>query len=117
MLFVSVYPTTIYFWMPGPIFMKLGMYIMAPEPYSKAYFINSSHQCVCVFLSVCLFVCLSVCLYVYPIFARQLLGKCIIAATSTHAAIEFLDAVLSMRSYQSKVGDQFFPELLVSLPQ
>jgi hypothetical protein len=26
--------------MPEPIFMKLGMYIMAPEPISTAYFIN-----------------------------------------------------------------------------
>jgi hypothetical protein len=32
--------------------MKLGMDIMAPEPISTAYFINPSHQ--------------SVCLYVYP---------------------------------------------------
>jgi hypothetical protein len=32
--------------------MKLGMYIMAPEPISTAYFINPSHH--------------SVCLYVYP---------------------------------------------------
>jgi hypothetical protein len=48
--------------MPEPIFMKPGMYIMAPEPISTAYFINPSHQ--------------SVCLYVYsPIVARQRLGK------------------------------------------
>jgi hypothetical protein len=39
-------------WMPEPIFMKLGMCIMAIEPISGAYFINPSHQ--------------SVCLYVYP---------------------------------------------------
>jgi hypothetical protein len=32
--------------------MKLGMYIMVPEPISAAYFMNPSHQ--------------SVCLYVYP---------------------------------------------------
>jgi hypothetical protein len=38
--------------MAEPIFMKLGMYIMAPEPISTAYFINPSRQ--------------SVCLYVYP---------------------------------------------------
>jgi hypothetical protein len=37
---------------PEPIFMKLRLYIMAPEPISKAYFINPSHQ--------------SVCLYAYP---------------------------------------------------
>jgi hypothetical protein len=30
---VSVYPP-IYFWMPEPIFMKLGTYITAPEPIS-----------------------------------------------------------------------------------
>jgi hypothetical protein len=41
-----------HFWMPEPILIKLGMYIMAPEPISKAYFINPSHH--------------SVCLYVYP---------------------------------------------------
>jgi hypothetical protein len=28
---VSVYHHLIYFWMPEPIFIKLGMYIMAPE--------------------------------------------------------------------------------------
>jgi hypothetical protein len=38
--------------MPEPIFMKLGMHIMANEPISTAYFINPSHH--------------SVCLYVYP---------------------------------------------------
>jgi hypothetical protein len=48
--------------LPEPIFMNLGMYIIAPEPISTAYFINLSHQ--------------SVCLYVYPfIIARQRLGK------------------------------------------
>jgi hypothetical protein len=39
-------------WMPEAIFMKLCMYIMSPEPISTAYFINPSHQ--------------SVCLHVYP---------------------------------------------------
>jgi hypothetical protein len=38
--------------MSKPIFLKFGMYIMAPEPISVTYFINPSHQ--------------SVCLYVYP---------------------------------------------------
>jgi hypothetical protein len=41
------------FQMPEPIFKKLGMYIMTPEPTSAVYFINHSHQ--------------SVCLYVYPL--------------------------------------------------
>jgi hypothetical protein len=58
------------FWMAEPIFMKLGMYIMAHKPISTMYFINPSHQ--------------SVCLYVYPtIVARQRLGKHIPAATNT----------------------------------
>jgi hypothetical protein len=37
--------------MPKPVFMKPGMYIMAHEPISTAYFINPTHQ------SVCLHVC------------------------------------------------------------
>jgi hypothetical protein len=53
---------------------------MAPEPISTAYFINSSHQ--------------SLYLYVYPlIVAKQRLGKNVTAATNTHATIEeLLDA-------------------------
>jgi hypothetical protein len=48
--------------MPEPIFMKFGMYVMAFEPISVAYFINPSDH--------------SVCLYVYlPIVARQRLDK------------------------------------------
>jgi hypothetical protein len=57
--------------MPEPIFMKLGMYIMAPEPTTE-YYIKYSHQ--------------SVYLYVYPlIVVRQRLGKNITAATKAHA--------------------------------
>jgi hypothetical protein len=81
--------------MAESIIMKLGTYIMAPEPISTAYFINLSHQ--------------SVCLHVYPpIVARQGLGKNVTAATNTHATIEeLLDASFSMRSmsYERKVGD------------
>jgi hypothetical protein len=61
-------------------------------PISTVYFINRSHQ--------------SVCLYVYV--ARQRLDKNITAATNTHATTdEFLDASFSTRplSYQMKVGD------------
>jgi hypothetical protein len=82
------------FWMLEPIFMKLGMYIMAHEPISTAYFLNPSYQ--------------SVCLYVYPpIVARQRFCKNVTAATNAHATIEELfDESFSMRSvsYQSKVG-------------
>jgi hypothetical protein len=50
--------------------MELGMYIVAPEPTSTAYFINPSHQ--------------SVCLYVHPsIVTRQRLGKHVTAAKNT----------------------------------
>jgi hypothetical protein len=34
-------------WMPELIFMKLGMYIMTPEPISKAYLMNPISLCVC----------------------------------------------------------------------
>jgi uncharacterized protein (DUF486 family) len=44
------------------MFVKVGMYNMPPGAISTVYFINPSHQ--------------SVCLYVYPlIVARQRLGK------------------------------------------
>jgi hypothetical protein len=51
-----------------------------------------------------------------PIVARQRFGENVTAATNTHATIEELvDASSSMRSVscQKKVGDYFFPELLV----
>jgi hypothetical protein len=66
--------------MSEPVFMELGMYIMAPESISIAYFINPSHQ--------------SLCLYLYPpIVARQRLNKNVTAATNTHITVEeLLDA-------------------------
>jgi hypothetical protein len=42
-VFISPYK----FLIAEPIFMKLGMYIMAPEPISTAYAIYFSHQSVC----------------------------------------------------------------------
>jgi hypothetical protein len=59
-------------WIPEPICMKLVMYIVAPESNSAVYFINPSHQ--------------SVCLYV--VVARQRLGKNVTATTNTHATIK-----------------------------
>jgi hypothetical protein len=90
------------FWIPHLIYVKLCMYIMAPESISMAYSINPSRQLVCP--------------HFYPLIVdRQQLGKDVTAATSTRATIELLDASFSMRflSYQRKVGDYFFPALLV----
>jgi hypothetical protein len=53
-----------------------------------------------------------------PIVARQRLGKNVTAATNTHETIEeLLDVSFSIRSvrYERKVGDQFFPELLLEI--
>jgi hypothetical protein len=76
------------------------MHILAPEPISKAYFINPSHHFMC--------------LYLYPsIVARQRLGKNETPTTTTDETIEeFLDESFSMRSvsHQRKVDDYFFPE-------
>jgi hypothetical protein len=83
--------------------MKLGMYIMAPEPISTAYFINPLPS-----------VCVSMC--IPPIVARQRLGKNVTAATKTQTTTEeLLDASISMQSvsYQRKVSDWFLAELLI----
>jgi hypothetical protein len=57
------------------------------------------------------------CLYVYPpAVAKERLGKHVPAAMYTRGTIEdFLDTPFSMRfvSYQRKVDDLFFPELVV----
>jgi hypothetical protein len=67
------------FWMPEPIFTKLGMYIMAPKT-STAYFINTYHQ--------------SLCLYVYV--ARQRLVRNVTDTMSAHAIIkQFWEAAFS----------------------
>jgi hypothetical protein len=84
--------------------MKLGVYIMDPEPISTAFFINPSHQ--------------SVCLSVYPpivtrqrlyikihVVARQQLGINITTATNIQATVEeLLDVSFSMQSmsYEGK---------------
>jgi hypothetical protein len=81
--------------MPETIFMKLHMNIMASKPLSTAYFINPSHQ--------------SVCLYVYAtLVARQRLGKNVTAATNSHATMkDLLGLPLSVlvASFQRKVWD------------
>jgi hypothetical protein len=98
------HPPPINFWMPLPAFINLGTYTTEPVHNSTAYFINPSHQ--------------SVCMYVYPpIFARlrtgkyslvlirQRIGKNFTVATKKYATIEeLLDATFSMSSvsYQGK---------------
>jgi hypothetical protein len=71
--------------MPEPVFMELGMYIMAPEHISMAYFINPSHQSA--WLHVYRTTVARQRLGIHPIVARQRLGKKVTAATNTHAAI------------------------------
>jgi hypothetical protein len=61
------------FWMPEPIFMKVGMYVMAHEPISAVHFINPSRQYVC-----------------SPIIATQRLSKNVTVAMDTPATIEEL---------------------------
>jgi hypothetical protein len=99
---MSVCPP-INFRMPEPIFIKLGMHIMEPEPISTAYFINPAHQ------SVCLYVYASYCFngsvnYIPPSVARQRPSKNLTA--TTNILNNRLDASFSMRtvSYQRKVG-------------
>jgi hypothetical protein len=72
------------FWMTEPISMKLGMYIMTPEPISTAYILNPSHQ----FVSICVSPCRR--------YARA--REKDTAATNTRATMEtFLDASFSVQ--------------------
>jgi hypothetical protein len=57
------------FWIREPIFMKMCIYIMAPEPISTACFINPP-------ISLC------VCMWIPPFIVRQRLGKHVLAATN-----------------------------------
>jgi hypothetical protein len=73
---------------------------MAPEPVWTACVINLAYQCV----------------FFYMYVARQGLGKSVTAAANTLIRVEELfDASSSMRyvSYQGKVSELFFPELLL----
>jgi hypothetical protein len=44
-----MYIPSINFWMPESIVTKFGMYVTAPESISTAYYINPSHQSVCMY--------------------------------------------------------------------
>jgi hypothetical protein len=77
------------------VIMKLGMYIMAPEPISTVYFINHFHQPVYV--------------YVYPpIVARQRLGRksyCRNEHISNNRRIVGCVVLYAVRVVSRKVGD------------
>jgi hypothetical protein len=69
--------------MPEPVFMKLGMYVMTPEPNSTAYFINPSHQSVSVSVSFLSLLGKGSVKCIPTFIARQRLGKDVPAATDT----------------------------------
>jgi hypothetical protein len=75
---------------------------MAPEPISTAYFINPSHQ--------------SVCLNVHPLIdARQQRGKNITAATSTQSSRRMVGRVNFYAVHVvKKRGDYLWPELFLT---
>jgi hypothetical protein len=70
------------FWMAEQIFMKLGMYIMATEPISTAYFINASRQSVSVCISLLSLQGNGSFKSSPPFGARQRLGKQVPSATN-----------------------------------
>jgi hypothetical protein len=65
--------------------MKLGVYIMAPEPVITAYYINASHHSLCLYVDL-------------HIIARQWPGKTVIVALVMHAAKEELFEAFSVWS-------------------
>jgi hypothetical protein len=82
MLSVCLCLPPINLWMPKPIFMKLAVYIMAPEP-NLNDILHKSLPWVCAFLYV----------------VRQRLSKNVTATTNTHETTEeLLDASFSMQS-------------------
>jgi hypothetical protein len=75
--------------MPEPIFMKLGVYIMASEPISAAYFINSFRQSV--YLPIV--AGKDSIMYIPPFVARQRLAEHVPAATNTNNNRRFVGRV------------------------
>jgi hypothetical protein len=71
------------FLMPEPVFMQLGTYVMAPEPIPVAYFINTSHQSLCLCVSLLSLVSKGSIKRIPPFIAKQRLGKHIPAAKYT----------------------------------
>jgi hypothetical protein len=78
MLCVCLWIPPINFWIPEPIFMKLGIHIMATELFWMAYFVNYSHQSKCLYVRI----------------ARQWLGNYVTAATNAHRNIIIVGRVI-----------------------
>jgi hypothetical protein len=53
-LCVCLYIPPVSVWMPERIFIKLGVYVISPEPISMAYFIKLLHQSVCLYVHMCI---------------------------------------------------------------
>jgi hypothetical protein len=75
--------------------------IMALEPISSAYFINSTHQ--------------PVCLCFLPVVGRHRLGKNLTAATNTQAACWRRHFSERSVPYQKKARYKLFPEFVINL--
>jgi hypothetical protein len=81
--------------MPEQMFMELGMYIITPELISAAYFINPSHQFVC--------------LCVYPsTFARHRLSENVTTAMNTHNNERIVGCIIFCVVHKSKEIRRFF---------
>jgi hypothetical protein len=81
---------------PEQIFMKLVMYIMAPEPISTVYFKNPSHKPV----SLC----------ILPAVARQRLGKHVPTATKNFEGVIFYEVRVVSKEYRRIIlpGTSYF---------
>jgi hypothetical protein len=97
-LYMSVNSPPISFSIPEPVFMKLGLYVMAPELMSAAYFVNPSHQSV----SVCDLL--------------PLLGHGSVKTFPWQRRIVEGVVFYSVRVFRRKVGDQFSEPLVMYFP-
>jgi hypothetical protein len=77
-------PPPINFWMGEPMFMKLSMYIMTPEPISTVHFPNPSHQSMSVCVSLLSLLGKDSGKCIPPFVARKRLGKDVPAATKNY---------------------------------
>jgi hypothetical protein len=74
-------PPPINLWTLEPNFMKIGIYVMAPDSISEAYLIKPSHRSVCLSLISLLGKAVVKC--IWPLIVRQQLNKDVPAAMNT----------------------------------